>query len=149
MTSKAQHRAIVRITLTGKQAANRNYSRRMYAIVRRYTPNGAEGGVNECFAELTGLRTFFKMTYTELAEDIRKNIMTEIGMPCTVRIATVTEFENATTPSKKTKSISTYREMNKLFAGKSFVEASNRAVMRSTKTIKKIRLTVPFLGKVA
>ncbi|MBP6888326.1 MAG: hypothetical protein KBC21_01365 [Candidatus Pacebacteria bacterium] len=139
-------RAIIKITAIGKSSFLVNYSRRIYAIVRRYTPEGLEGERNECYADITGLRTFYKKTYTELADTIVKDIEREVGVVCSVYSVTVDEYEsvkNATT--KKSKNISTYKEMNKLFAGAGYVPVENRSrlIVR-----KKIRLTVPFLGKV-
>ena len=69
--------AILHITTSGKNFSRVNYSRRMYAIIRRYTPNVAEGDTNEYFADLTGLRTFFKMSYKEIAEKILSDLNKE------------------------------------------------------------------------
>jgi DNA polymerase-4/DNA polymerase V len=143
MTSSTKP-AIIHITTSGKSFSKVNYSRRMYAIIRRYTPNVAEGTSNECFADLTGLRTFFKMSYTEMAEKIIKDLKLEIGVSFTVRVATVDDFESAKNKNKKQKSVSTFKEMNKLFSGKAFTAIKNRKT-----SIVKRRLTIPFLGKVA
>ena len=62
-----------------------------------------------------------------------------------VRIAKVEEFESASILSKKSKNISTYKEINKLFIGKSFTSISKRTDLRP---VKRVRLTIPFLGKV-
>ena len=140
-------RAIIKITAIGKSSFLINYSRRMYAIVRRYTPEGLEGDRNECYADITGLRTLYKETYKELTETIVKDIEKEVGVICAVHSVTVDEYEHAKNiTSKKTKHISTYKEMNKLFAGAGYVPVENR-----TKLVvkRKIRLTVPFLGKVS
>ena len=145
MTTSTNNRAIIHIAVTSKNNSTINYSRRMYAIIRRYTPDAAEGGMNECFAELTGLRTFFKMTYKEMAENILKDMATEIGIRCAVSVASVQVFESAVKGSRKSKNVSTYKEMNKLFAGHSLGVVGEK---KSTCT-KKVRLTVPFLGKVA
>ena len=146
------NRAILRIIAPIKVDSRINYSRRMYAIIRRYTPEAVEGTRNECFAELTGLRTFFKMTYQGIAQKILDDIYNETGVKCRVRVAKVPEFEDAMVQLKRPKHISTYKEINKLFIGKSFVDASKRSthVSRSStpRLIKRVRLTVPFLGKV-
>ena len=44
------------------------YSMRMYAIVRRYTPAVEEYSIDECFADLTGLRRSLRMSYEEMAQ---------------------------------------------------------------------------------
>lgn len=121
----------------------------MYAIIRRYTPGAVEGGKNECYAELTGLRTFFKMTYQEIADKIVADLFSEIGITCTVKIAKSDVFDAFASRERKTmknpSTVSTYKEINKLFIGKSFIDASKRSVPR---LVKRVRLTVPFIGKV-
>jgi hypothetical protein len=138
-------RAIINIIPSSKTDTRINYSRRMYAIIRRYTPEAVEAGKNECFAELTGLRTFFKMTYQEIVEKILADLYAEIGVRFKVRVTKAEEFDALGNKTKKSSTISTYKEMNKLFIGKSFVEATKRTTPR---LIKRVRLTVPFLGKV-
>jgi hypothetical protein len=138
-------RAIIHISSSAKGTTRINYSRRMYAIIRRYTPEAVEAENSGCFAELTGLRTFFKMTYQEIAEKILQDLYAEIGVRFKVRVAKAEEFDGAGKKAKKTSTISTYKEINTLFVGKSFVDASKRI---SPRLIKRVRLTVPFLGKV-
>ena len=143
-------RAIIHIIVKGKNTLRVNYARRMYAIIRRYTPEAAEGVANECFAELTGLRSFFKMTYAEIATKIMNDLYKEIGIRCTLRIATTDQFENAIRTSKKSRNISTYKEINNHFAGKLFNDRLLLTQVDKTKiqALKKIRLTVPYIGKV-
>ena len=142
-------RAIICITATGKDTLRINYSRRMYAIIRRYTPEAVESDKNECLAELTGLRTFFKMSYQEITAKIVADLYDEIGVKFRVTIAKAHNFDSATSRQKKGRSlsanVSTYREMNKLFVGKSFVDASKRVAPR---LVRRVRLTIPFIGKV-
>lgn len=142
-------RAIIRIIASGKHASKINYRRRMYAIIRRYTPEVAEGAVNECFAEITGLRTFFKMSYAELAQAIVTDLKKEIGISFSLRIAKVSEFEEASQTSKKPKHIATYNEINSLFKGASFIPHEDRTSIKHTLRAKRIRLSIPYLGKVA
>ena len=137
--------AVIHISTSGKNFSRINYRRRMYAIIRRYTPEVTEGGVNECFANLTGLRTFFKMSYRELAENILRDLSKEIGITFTVRISTFESYESIKNKSKKEKSYSTYQELNKLFAGKSFMQPLERKLL----AVRRRKLTIHFLGKVA
>ncbi len=143
-------RAIIHITAIGKDSLRVNYSRRMYAIIRRYTPEAIESDKNTCLAELTGLRTFFKMSYQEIASKILADLYSEIGVKFKVTVTKAEQFDSALNQTKKVKTapktISTYREINKLFLGKSYVAASKRTLPR---LVKRVRLTVPFLGKVA
>ncbi len=117
----------------------------MYAIIRRYTPEATEGGVNECYADLTGLRTFFKMSYSEMVDNIVKDLRAEIGVSFKIKVSTPLEFEMALKNSKKSRVISTYKEINSLFAGSSYLKVEDRKVAVFK---KKIQFNVPFLGKV-
>lgn len=56
------------------------FSKRMYNIVRRYTSEVDEYSIDECFADITGLRRTLKMSYQEIAENIKKDLDTELGM---------------------------------------------------------------------
>ena len=42
-------------------------SERMFAIVRRSTPDVEEYSIDECFADLTGLRRVLRMSYEDMA----------------------------------------------------------------------------------
>jgi len=54
-------------------------SRRFYSIVRRWTPDVEEYGIDECFADLTGLRRPLRMSYQDIAENIKREIDAELG----------------------------------------------------------------------
>ncbi len=56
------------------------FSRRMYEIVRRYTPTVEEYSIDECFAELTGLRRVHHASYPDIAARIKKDLERELGM---------------------------------------------------------------------
>ena len=143
--------AIIHITTSGKNFSKINYSRRMYAILRRYTPEVVEGVMNECYADLTGLRTFFKMTYKQMVENILKDLTKEISVTFTIRVSTIKAYEEAkngngnkltrASRNKNKESVSTYKEINKLFAGKTFVQPRDRKGMFT----KRRKLTVTFL----
>ncbi|QQG38187.1 MAG: DNA polymerase IV [Candidatus Kaiserbacteria bacterium] len=65
------------------------YSARMYEIVRRYTPSVEEYSIDECFADLTGLRHRHRMSYQKIAAAIQRDLTRElditfsIGLSCT------------------------------------------------------------------
>lgn len=63
------------------------FSARMYAIVRRYTPTVEEYSIDECFAELTGLRQVLHMSYPEMAERIQHDLATELGMTFSIGLS--------------------------------------------------------------
>ena len=56
------------------------FSRRMYTIVRRYTSDVEEYSIDECFADITGLRRPLKKTYIEIAKRIQWELSSELGM---------------------------------------------------------------------
>ena len=139
------HKAIIKIEADNKDMLRVNYGRRMYAIIRRYTPEVIESNKNECLADLTGLRTFFKMSYEEITKSILKELTKEIKISFVIKVITIDNYEKAKNNNKKSRTISTYKEMNKIFAGSSFIpeEKRNKIIIK-----RKIKLTVPFLGKV-
>ena len=111
----------------------------MYAIIKRYTPDVKEGGMSECFANLSGLSTFFKMPHKEIAKKILKDLNKEIGHSFIIKISS----DIGLMKNKKVINISTYKEISKLFTGISFVNNYRHLIIRRRK------LTVPFLGKVS
>lgn len=62
-------------------------SKRFYAIVRRYTSEVEEYGIDECFADITGLRQVYRMSYEKIALEIKKAIDTELGFTFSVGLA--------------------------------------------------------------
>ena len=104
-------RAIIKIEALGKgkKSLSFNYQRRMYAIIRKYTPEVSEGSHNVCYAELTGLRTFFKMSYEEMIKVITKDLEKEIGVQFSVTSSTITAFKSGKRSTKKAKNVSATR----------------------------------------
>ncbi|PIR82494.1 DNA polymerase IV [Candidatus Kaiserbacteria bacterium CG10_big_fil_rev_8_21_14_0_10_59_10] len=56
------------------------FSERMYGIVRRFTPSVEEYGIDECFADLTGLRRMHRASYPDIAERVKHDLELELGM---------------------------------------------------------------------
>ena len=56
------------------------FSKRMYAIVRRYTEAVEEYSIDECFADLTGMRRPLRMSYIQIAERIKHDLESELGI---------------------------------------------------------------------
>ena len=63
------------------------YSQRMYEIVRRYTSAVEEYSIDECFADLTGMRRPNKMSYEAMAVRIKHDLDTELGMTFSVGLS--------------------------------------------------------------
>jgi DNA polymerase IV len=62
-------------------------SKRFFAIVRRYTPEVEEYSIDECFADLTGLRRPLRMSYLKIAKRIKKELDAELGFTFSVGLA--------------------------------------------------------------
>lgn len=63
------------------------FSERMYEIVRRYTPTVEEYSIDECFADLTGLRRVNKMNYRDMAHRIKRELAVELGITFSVGLS--------------------------------------------------------------
>jgi DNA polymerase IV len=62
-------------------------SKRFFAIVRRYTPAVEEYSIDECFADLTGLRRPLRMSYERIARAIKHELDTQLGFTFSVGLA--------------------------------------------------------------
>ena len=63
------------------------FSERMYEIVRRYTPQVEEYSIDECFADLTGMRRVNRMNYRDMAHSIKQELAVELGMTFSVGLS--------------------------------------------------------------
>jgi DNA polymerase-4 len=62
-------------------------SKRFFAIVRRYTPDVEEYSIDECFADLTGLRRPMRMSYVQIAARIKQELDTALGFTFSAGLA--------------------------------------------------------------
>ena len=62
-------------------------SKRFFAIVRRFTPDVEEYSIDECFADLTGLRRPLRMNYITMAQSIKATADRELGVTFSVGLA--------------------------------------------------------------
>ncbi len=62
-------------------------SLRMYEIVRRYSDAVEEYSIDECFADLTGMRRSLRMSYPCIAEAIQRDLETELGVTFSIGLA--------------------------------------------------------------
>ncbi len=60
------------------------FSKRMYAIVRRYTPIVEEYGIDECFGDLTGLKSVHKLEYADILKKIKQELKDELDITFSV-----------------------------------------------------------------
>jgi len=63
------------------------YSKRMYEIVRRYTPEVEEYSIDECFADITGTRRIHHASYQKIAEKIKNELQNELGITFSVGLS--------------------------------------------------------------
>lgn len=56
------------------------FARRMYNIVREFTPYVEEYSIDECFADITGLDKKYKKTYEEIAQMIKLKLEKSLGV---------------------------------------------------------------------
>ncbi len=75
------------IVMSGDYISYMRYSKAMFEIVRRYADDVEEYSIDECFAELTGLDKPLKMSYREIAERIKREVMDELKVSVTIGLA--------------------------------------------------------------
>ncbi|MBI2439923.1 MAG: DNA polymerase IV [Lentisphaerae bacterium] len=63
------------------------YSRRMFAIMRRYTPSVEEYSIDEGFADLSGLRRVFHASYQAIARRMQADIQKELDITAAVGLS--------------------------------------------------------------
>ena len=62
-------------------------STRLFSIVRRYTPDVEEYGIDECFCDVTGLRRVLRMSYPAMAQTMKRALDQELGFTFSVGLA--------------------------------------------------------------
>ncbi len=63
------------------------YSKRMFEIMRRYTPEVEEYSIDEGFADITGMRRLFRSSYKEIAIHLQTAIHRELDMTVSVGLS--------------------------------------------------------------
>jgi DNA polymerase-4/DNA polymerase V len=63
------------------------FSLRMFAILRRYTPDVEEYSIDEAFADITGMRRALHASYEEIATQIQKQIKRELNIGVSVGLS--------------------------------------------------------------
>ncbi|HEY8241154.1 MAG TPA: DNA polymerase IV [Kiritimatiellia bacterium] len=63
------------------------YSKRMFNIMRRFTPMVEESSIDEGFAEITGVRRLFHTSYEEIAKTIKDTIHAELDITVSVGLS--------------------------------------------------------------
>lgn len=63
------------------------YSRRMFNLMRKYTPLVEEYSVDEGFVDITGLRRVFRSSYQDIALKLQAEIQAELGITVSVGLS--------------------------------------------------------------
>ncbi|MCF7855860.1 MAG: DNA polymerase IV [Candidatus Pacebacteria bacterium] len=63
------------------------YSKRMFEIMRRYTPSVEEYSVDEAFLDITGMRGVFRTSYENIARKLQAEIVAELGITVSVGLS--------------------------------------------------------------
>ncbi len=63
------------------------FARRMFSIVRKYTPVVEEYSIDECFADITGLDEVLGISYEEIGRKIKEEIELKLGLTFGVGLA--------------------------------------------------------------
>ncbi len=63
------------------------YSKRMFSIMREFTPDIEEYSIDEAFADLSGLRRIYRTGYSEIALMIKKKIQERLGLTVSVGLS--------------------------------------------------------------
>jgi DNA polymerase-4/DNA polymerase V len=56
------------------------FSRRMFSIMRRFTPDVEEYSIDEAFSDITGMRRALRSSYEEIVVKMKKDIERELGI---------------------------------------------------------------------
>lgn len=62
-------------------------SHRFYSIVRRFTSSVEEYGIDECFADLTGLEASWGKSYLAIAQEIQQVLYSELGFSFSIGLS--------------------------------------------------------------
>jgi DNA polymerase-4/DNA polymerase V len=63
------------------------FSRRMFSIMRRFTPDVEEYSIDEAFADITGMRRALHSSYEEIILNMKKEIERELGITVSVGLS--------------------------------------------------------------
>lgn len=77
------------------------FSRRMFSIMRRFTPDVEEYSIDEAFADVTGMRRALRSSYTEIALKMQKEIEKELGITVSVGLSVTKVLAKAASKHQK------------------------------------------------
>ncbi|MBX7149759.1 DNA polymerase IV [bacterium] len=77
------------------------FSKRMFAIMRRFTPMVEEYSIDEAFADLSGLRQVHRASYGEIAKRIKESVENELGLTVSVGLSLTKSIAKLASKFKK------------------------------------------------
>ena len=96
------------VYLSSNFALYHDISMRMMQILRKYTDKLDIYSIDEAFLDITGCDKIFKMSFSELAKTIRKDVETNLGLSVSVGIANSKILAKAAAQKAKDKQIFSY-----------------------------------------
>lgn len=63
------------------------FSKRMFEIMRRFTPEVEEYSIDEGFADITGMRSVFRCSYKEIAQRLQQTIKNELDLSVSIGLS--------------------------------------------------------------
>jgi DNA polymerase-4/DNA polymerase V len=77
------------------------FSRRMFNIMRRFTPQVEEYSIDEAFADITGMRRALRASYETIALSIKDRIAAELGITVSVGLSLTKVLAKAASKHRK------------------------------------------------
>lgn len=95
------------------------YSKRMFAIIREFTPDVEEYSIDEAFADLSGLRRVFRTGYPEIAWKIKQAVQQRLGLTVSVGLSATKTLAKIGSKEKKPDGFTVIRasELHKFLPG--------------------------------
>jgi DNA polymerase-4/DNA polymerase V len=63
------------------------FSKRMFDIVRRFTPDVEEYSIDEAFADISGMRRVFRCSYEEIGRKLQETVRRELGLTVSIGLS--------------------------------------------------------------
>lgn len=76
-------------------------SKRMFEIMRRFTPEVEEYSIDEGFADITGMRSYFRKTYPDIARDLQQTIHRELDLTVSIGLSLTKSLAKIASDFKK------------------------------------------------
>lgn len=77
------------------------FSRRMFSIMRRFTPDVEEYSIDEAFSDITGMRRALRLSYEEIALRMKTEIEKELGITVSVGLSITKVLAKAASKYRK------------------------------------------------